>query len=88
LADHLARILRDATGPLRFYVPLKGFSSHDSPEGHLYEPTQPPLFADYLERVLPASVGVRRVDAHINDALFADTLADAVRSLAAVRKRV
>jgi uncharacterized protein (UPF0261 family) len=88
LADHLAGILRDATGPLRFYVPLKGFSSHDSPQGHLYEPTQPPLFADYLERVMPATVDVRRVDAHINDALFADTLADAVRSLADVRKRV
>jgi uncharacterized protein (UPF0261 family) len=88
LADHLAGILRGATGPLRFYVPLMGFSSHDSPQGHLYEPTQPPLFADYLERVMPATVDVRRVDAHINDALFADTLADAVRSLAAVRKRV
>ncbi len=88
LADHLATILRDATGPVRFYVPLKGFSSHDSTEGHLYDPSQPPLFADYLEKVLPAAVDVRRVDAHINDALFADTLFDAVRSLTRTRAKV
>jgi uncharacterized protein (UPF0261 family) len=88
LGDHLAMMLREATGPVRFYVPLKGFSSHDSTEGHLHDPSQPPLFADYLETVMPATVDVRRVDAHINDALFADTLADAVRSLAKVRTKM
>jgi uncharacterized protein (UPF0261 family) len=87
LADHLAAILSDAPGPVRFYVPLKGFSSHDSTEGHLYDPTQPPLFADYLEKVLPPAIDLQRVDAHINDAVFADTLADAVRSMANARVR-
>jgi uncharacterized protein (UPF0261 family) len=82
LGDHLAAMLRDASGPVRFYVPLQGFSSHDSPEGRLHDPTQPPLFADYLQEVMPRAVDVRRVDAHINDALFADTLADAVRTMA------
>jgi uncharacterized protein (UPF0261 family) len=78
-------MLRQATGPVRFYVPLKGFSSHDSPEGHLHDPQQPPLFADYLEKVIPNHVAVRRVDAHINDPAFADALADAVRSMLAAR---
>jgi uncharacterized protein (UPF0261 family) len=85
LADHLASMLSQATGPVRFYVPLKGFSSHDSPEGHLHDPRQPPLFADYLEKVIPNHVAVRRVDAHINDPAFADALADAVRSMLAAR---
>jgi uncharacterized protein (UPF0261 family) len=81
LGDHLAGMLREARGPVRFYVPLKGFSSHDSTEGHLHDPTQPPLFADYLARVLPENVELRRIDAHINDPPFADALADAVRSM-------
>jgi uncharacterized protein (UPF0261 family) len=84
LGDHLAKILREAVGPVRFYVPLKGFSSHDSTEGHLHDPSQPPLFADYLEKVLPPAVEVRRVEAHINDALFADTLFEAVRAMTRV----
>jgi uncharacterized protein (UPF0261 family) len=88
LADHLAGILRSASGPVRFYVPLGGFSSHDSTEGHLHDPSLPPLFADYAERALPAIVGVRRVDAHINDAAFADTLVDAVRSMTRSRVNV
>lgn len=85
LGDHLAAMLREAAGPVRFYVPLKGFSSHDSTEGHLHDPSQPPLFADYLERVMPAAVDVRRVDAHINDPPFADALANAVRELVTAR---
>jgi len=44
-----------------------------------------PLFADYVEKVMPRNVEVRRVDAHINDPLFADALADAVRQMTRAR---
>jgi uncharacterized protein (UPF0261 family) len=82
LADHVAAIAKKATGPVRFYVPLKGFSSHDSPEGHIYEPSLPPVFADYVQQVMPSNVQIRRFDCHINDPQFAQALADAVRELA------
>lgn len=81
LADHLAQMLRTAAGPVRFYLPLRGFSNHDSTEGHLHDPSLPPKFADYVERIFPAAVQVRRIDSHINDAVFADALADAVRDM-------
>jgi uncharacterized protein (UPF0261 family) len=81
LADHIAAIAKHATGPVRFYVPLKGFSSHDSPEGHIHEPSLPPIFADYVQQVMPSNVEVRRFDCHINDTSFAQALADAVREL-------
>lgn len=81
LADHVAAIAKNATGPVRFYVPLKGFSSHDSPEGHIHEPSLPPIFADYVQQVMPSNVEVRRFDCHINDTPFAQALADAVREL-------
>jgi uncharacterized protein (UPF0261 family) len=85
LADHMVEFLGDARGPVRFYVPLKGFSNHDSTGGHLHDTSQPPLFADYVEKVMPRNVEVRRVDAHINDPLFADALADAVRQMTRAR---
>jgi uncharacterized protein (UPF0261 family) len=81
LADHVAGMVQNAPGPVRFYVPLKGFSNHDSPEGHIHEPGLPPLFADYVEQVMPANVEVRRFACHINDPEFASALADAVREL-------
>ncbi len=85
LGDHLAKILSETKDNVRFYVPLRGFSSHDSPEGHLQDLSQPPLFADYLESVLPRQVELHRVDAHINDTEFADILVEAVRSMIRTR---
>jgi uncharacterized protein (UPF0261 family) len=81
LADHLARILADAQGPVHFYIPLRGFSSHDSPTGRIYEPELPPRFAEYCKRTFPANVKLKVLDAHINDPAFADAMVDAVRNL-------
>jgi uncharacterized protein (UPF0261 family) len=73
-ADHMAGILADAKGPVSFYLPLGGFSSHDSPEGKLYHPELPPIFAKQCEETLPNNVAVHVVNAHINDPAFADAL--------------
>lgn len=80
LADHLAAMCREATGPVQFFVPLQGFSSHDSPSGHLQDRSIPPLFAEYLKSVLPASVPLTVLDAHFNDEAFADAILDASRA--------
>jgi uncharacterized protein (UPF0261 family) len=87
LADHVAGIAKDATGPVRFYVPLHGFSNHDSPAGHIHEPSLPPVFADYVESVMPSHVDVRRFDCHINDPEFAAALAKAVRELTGMKAK-
>jgi len=85
LADHVAGIAAEATGPVRFYVPLHGFSNHDSPAAHIHEPSLPPVFADYVEQVMPKNVDVRRFDCHFNDPEFAAALAAAVREMAAAK---
>jgi len=79
LADHLAGMVADATGPVRLFVPLQGFSHHDSRDGHLHDPSMPAPFADYLERVMPAAVPVERIDAHFNDPAFSDAIIAAAR---------
>lgn len=77
-AVHLAGLIRDAKGPVAFYVPLLGFSSHDSTEGHLHDPSLPPVFAKYLKEVIPAGVIVKELPYHINDAEFADAIVEQV----------
>jgi uncharacterized protein (UPF0261 family) len=74
LADHMAGLIRDAQGPVSFFVPLRGFSAHDSEEGHLHDPSLPPVFASRLGQVMPAGVPVIPIDCHINDAPFADAI--------------
>jgi uncharacterized protein (UPF0261 family) len=85
IADELALIAAEAKGPVRFFLPLHGFSSHDSSAGHLHEPTMPPPFADYMRSVLPAHVRVDVLDNHFNDPEFADAIVAATREMIAGR---
>lgn len=74
LADHLAGMFAEAKGPISFYVPLGGFSNHDSPYGHIHDPEMPKPFAEYVKTVMPDNVDLHIEDAHFNDEQFADAL--------------
>jgi len=78
LAQHMGGLIREATGPVAFFVPLKGFSNHDSPEGHLEDNSLPPVFAAALRAQLPEGVPTVELDCHLNDRRFADALVDQV----------
>lgn len=83
LAEHLAGLIADAKGPVSFFVPLKGFSHHDSPEGHLHDPSLCPVLYEALAANLPPSVTLSKFDCHINDEQFADALIEEVLRLTA-----
>lgn len=83
LADHLAAMFADAKGPVSFFVPLKGFSNHDSPYGHIHDPSIPAPFAEYAQSAMPGNVEFRAIDAHFNDEAFADVIIAKARELLA-----
>jgi len=83
LADHLSVLVADARGPVEVFTPLHGFSSHDSPTGHIQDTSLPGPFAEYLKQMMPAHVPVTAVDAHFNDAAFADAIIAAARRMMA-----
>jgi uncharacterized protein (UPF0261 family) len=78
LADHLSAMIREARGPVSFFVPLQGFSAHDSEQGYLHDPSLPPVFAAHLRSVMPAELPLYELDCHINDAVFADAIIERV----------
>jgi uncharacterized protein (UPF0261 family) len=78
MAEHMAGLIREAKGPVAFFVPLLGFSEHDSERGHLYDPKLPPVFAEHLKMVMPAGVPVECLPNHINDEAFANRIAEQV----------
>jgi uncharacterized protein (UPF0261 family) len=67
-------------------MPLKGFSHHDSPEGHLHDPSMCPVFLDALKDALPKTVAPREFNCHINDAQFADAIVEQVLAYTQNRK--
>lgn len=81
-AEHMAGLIREAKGPVAFYVPLLGFSAHDSEQGHLHDPSLPPVFAEHLKKVMPTGVPVRVFPYHINDERFATEILNQVLTFA------
>jgi uncharacterized protein (UPF0261 family) len=78
VAEHMAGLIRQAKGPVAFYVPLLGFSAHDSEKGHLHDTSLPPVFAEHLKKVMPEGVPVVVLPHHINDAPFAERIIEQV----------
>jgi uncharacterized protein (UPF0261 family) len=71
IAEHMAGLIKEAKGPVAFFIPLLGFSAHDSEQGHLHDLSLPPVFAEHLKKVMPDGVPVKVFPYHINDERFA-----------------
>ena len=78
VAEHMAGLIREAKGPVAFFVPLLGFSDHDSERGHLQDLSLPPVFAEHLKKCMPPDVPVVEVPCHINDEAFAAKIIEQV----------
>jgi len=78
VAEHMAELIKEAKGPVTFFIPLLGFSAHDSEQGHLHDPSLPPVFAEHLKKRMPAGVPVSEFPYHINDEQFADAIVERV----------
>jgi uncharacterized protein (UPF0261 family) len=90
LANHMGGLIKDAAqtrGPISFFVPTTGFSHHDSPEGHLHDPSLCPVFLAALKADLPDDVDVREIPGHINDPQFADAIVAQVLAYTQVKMR-
>jgi len=74
LAQHMGGLIANAKDRFRSSCRSRAFSHHDSPEGHLHDPSLCPVFAAALKKALPASVKMTEFDCHINDPQFADAI--------------
>ena len=68
--ERLAR----ATAPVTFILPLQGCHEWDRPGAPLSDPTAYAAFCAQMRRSCPANVTLVEIDAHINDARFAETV--------------
>lgn len=72
VARLIARKLAAAKGPTAYLLPLRGVEGWDRPGEPLHQPEALAAFLEEARRTAPPSIAVVEVDAHINDAAFAE----------------
>jgi uncharacterized protein (UPF0261 family) len=76
-----AEKINRAKGPIRVFIPLRGFSYPDRENLPHWEPEGNRAFLEALKAHLHPSIPVKELDAHINDPEFIDPVADAFLSM-------
>jgi uncharacterized protein (UPF0261 family) len=75
---HIGRVVAEklnlAKGPLKVFIPLKGFCAPDKEGSELFEPEGNIAFIDSLKEDLDKHIPVIEVNAHINDKEFIDLM--------------
>ena len=76
MANEIADKLNQARGPVKVFIPLKGFSFPDREGLSHWEPEGNQAFIDALKEHLSSTIPLIELDAHINDADFIDPVID------------
>jgi uncharacterized protein (UPF0261 family) len=77
-----AKRLNESRGPVVYVLPGKGFSLPNHPGGALYDPPSDDAFRTALRQNVHPPIELIEIDAHINDAVFARALVDALLRIA------
>jgi uncharacterized protein (UPF0261 family) len=76
-----AEKINRSKGPIRVFIPLRGFSYPDRENLPHWEPKGNRAFIETLKAHLRPSIPLQELDAHINDPEFIDPVADAFLSM-------
>lgn len=80
-AEAYAEKLNAATGPAKFFFPLRGWSAIDGSGSCLYNPEQDRVFIETLRRCLKPEVELLELDCNLEDPEFAQALVDGFHEL-------
>jgi uncharacterized protein (UPF0261 family) len=76
-----AEKLNRAKGPVKFLVPLRGWSSVDKPGGVLYNPEEDRAFFEELNLCLTSGIPIEELDCNLEDPEFALALVESFDKL-------
>jgi uncharacterized protein (UPF0261 family) len=71
-----AEKLNKARGPVKFLIPLRGWSSADKKGSVLYSPDEDRAFAEELKKRLRPEIEIRELDCNLDDPEFAEALVE------------
>jgi uncharacterized protein (UPF0261 family) len=74
VAKVFAEKLNLSTAPVKVLIPLKGWSSVDSPGSATHDPDEDQVFVKELRKQLKDGIGIQEVDANMEDPEFAEAV--------------
>jgi uncharacterized protein (UPF0261 family) len=77
VSEVFARKLNRSSGTVRVLIPLRGWSSIESPGSPTYDPEEDAIFVRGLKRTLKKEIEVIEVDANMEDPEFAAAVTSA-----------
>ena len=80
-AQEIAEKLNQAKGPVKVFIPLKGWSFPDREGLDHWEPEGNQVLVDALKEILNPSIPLVELDAHINDPDFIDPVIEEFLSM-------
>jgi uncharacterized protein (UPF0261 family) len=78
VAEVIARKLNESKGPVKFFIPTRGWSSLSTKGADLYEPVTDALFAPALKKSLRPDIEVSELPMELNSPEFAEVLVGAL----------
>lgn len=79
VAKYFGKAFSDIRPPTEFFIPLKGFSHHDSEYGHLQDLSMPPIFEELLRKHCPDDTPITALPYHMNDPEFAAAITTSLK---------
>jgi uncharacterized protein (UPF0261 family) len=77
----IARKLNESNGPMKFFIPTRGWSSLGTRGADLYEPLTDALFAPALRKHLRPHIEVSELPMELNSPEFAEAIGNALESM-------
>lgn len=75
-ARTVATKLNKAKGPVKFFIPRRGWSAWDALGSILYDPEEDMIFVNELKRNIKPEIKVIEIDANLEDPQFAQAMVD------------
>ncbi|OEU44711.1 MAG: hypothetical protein BBJ60_06300 [Desulfobacterales bacterium S7086C20] len=88
VGKEIAEKLNKAKGPVKVFIPLKGFSFPDREGLHHWEPEGNQILIDALKQNLTSSIPLVELNAHINDPEFIDPVVEEFMSMMEAHKAI
>jgi uncharacterized protein (UPF0261 family) len=77
----VAEKLNKATGPVKFFIPTRGWSTLSVEGADLHDPQSDAVFAPVLREILRDGIEVKEADTEVTSKAFARLLVDALEEM-------
>jgi uncharacterized protein (UPF0261 family) len=88
IAKAVAEKLNRAKGPVKFLIPVRGWSSLSVQDQPLHDPNADRIFVEELRKQLKPEIEIRELDVHLNTPEFAMAAVESLEKMMSEKLRL